>query len=100
MNGDETLSNLRSEICRNADARAMGLGELEELVHRWATAQNKAPMAERAAELAQAMTNCGADTWGGRQGVRQGHPGGQHRPERGRRKALREVLGFGAARPG
>ena len=64
MNGDETLSNLRSEICRNADARAVGLDELEELVHRWATAQNKAPMAERAAELAQAMANCGADTWG------------------------------------
>ena len=56
MNGGETLSNLRSEICRNADARAVGLDELEELVHRWATAQNKAPMAERAAELAQAMT--------------------------------------------
>ena len=46
MNGDETLSNLRSEICRNADARAVGLDELEGLVHRWATAQNKAPMAE------------------------------------------------------
>ena len=45
MNGDDALSNLRSEICRNADARAVGLDELEELVHRWATAQNKAPMA-------------------------------------------------------
>ena len=66
MNGGEALSNLRSEICRNADARAVGLDELEELrvVHRWATAQNNAPMAERAAELAQAMANCGADTWG------------------------------------
>ena len=63
MNGDETLSNLRSEICRNADARAVGLDEMEELVHCWATALNKAPVAERA-ELAQAMANCGADTWG------------------------------------
>ena len=61
MNGDETLPNLRSEICRNANARAVGL---DELVHRWATAQNNAPMAGRAAELAQAMANCGADTWG------------------------------------
>ena len=64
MNGDEELSNLRSEMCRNADARAVGFDELEGLVHRWATAQNKAPMAERAAELAQAMASCGADTSG------------------------------------
>ena len=64
MNGDDALSNLRSEMCRNADARAVGCNELEELVHRWATAQNKAPLAERAGEYAQAMANCGADTWG------------------------------------
>ena len=62
MNGDDALSNLRSEMCRNADARAVGCNELEELVHRWATAQNKAPLAERAGEYAQAMANCGADT--------------------------------------
>ena len=65
MNGGKTLSNLRSGMYRNADARAVGFDELEGRVHRWATAQNKAPMAERAAELAQAMVNCGADTWGG-----------------------------------
>ena len=60
MNGDEALSNLRSGMCRNADVPAVGFDELEMLVHRWATAQNKAPLAE----FAQAMANCGADTWG------------------------------------
>ena len=62
MNGGGALSNLRSGMCRNADARAVGCGELESLVHRWATAQNKAPLAERAEEFAQVMANCGADT--------------------------------------
>ena len=28
MNGDDALSNLRSEMCRNADARAVGFDEL------------------------------------------------------------------------
>ena len=45
-------------------ARVEGFGELGMLVHRWATAQNTDPLAERAAEFAQAMANCGADTWG------------------------------------
>ena len=51
-------------MSRCADARALGLDELEEFVAEVARTWNSAPFEEGVGEFAQQLGNCGVATWG------------------------------------
>ena len=61
---DDGLSELRMQMSRYADARALGLEELEEFLTEVAARWNSAPFVEGVAEFAQQLGNCGVATWG------------------------------------
>ena len=56
---EDGLNDLRRQMSRCADARALGLDELEEFVAEVARRWNSAPFAEGVAEFAQQLGNCG-----------------------------------------
>ena len=61
---DDGLTELRMQMSRYADARELGLEELEEFLAEVARRWNSAPFVERVAEFAQQLGNCGVATWG------------------------------------
>ena len=61
---EDGLSDLRRQISRYADARALGLEELEEFIAEVARRWNSAPFVSGVAEFAQQVGSCGVDTWG------------------------------------
>ena len=58
------LYDLRRRMSRYADARALGLDELEEFMTEVTRGWNSAPFAGGVAEFAQQRGNCGVATWG------------------------------------
>ena len=61
---DDGLSELRMQMSRYADARALGLEEFEGFLAGVARQWNSAPFVEGGAEFAQQLGNCGVATWG------------------------------------
>ena len=58
------LSNLRRKMSRCADARALGLTELEKFLAEVAREWNSVPFVDGVAEFAQQVGNVGVATWG------------------------------------
>ena len=61
---DDGLSELRMQMSRCEDARALGLEELEEFIVEVARRWNSAPFEEGVSEFAQQLGNCGVATGG------------------------------------